>query len=405
MCKNMIFESEKLDLSQSVHKNNDVQSLTDDQINEKYKKGEVRIVTEQARYPLNTIVNLVESEDYILNPEFQRRHRWDTTRKSKLIESFIMNVPIPPIFLYEFEYSKYEVMDGLQRLTAISQFYKDEFLLQDLGEWKELNGYKYSNLPEQIRKGIDRRYISSIILLQETAKSEEEANRLKQLVFERINSGGEKLKAQEIRNALYPGKLNSLTIKLARNPKFCQLWDIPEPDSDEINLGYPRQEVIENKYFKDMSDAELVLRFFAYRQLDQWQGNTLEIFLDDFLINGNLHFTDEVLTQLQQVFEDTVMLAYQIFDHKAFWLHRNREDKWFYYERPTKILYDPLMQVLSKLLNKSDQLIKQKEKILEGLADFHRGENEVFKGRDTNKTKVMERIQVLENYFNGFINE
>ena len=207
----MIFENEKLDLSQSVHKNNDVQSLTDDQINEKYKKGEVRIVTEQARYPLNTIVNLVESEDYILNPEFQRRHRWDTTRKSKLIESFIMNVPIPPIFLYEFEYSKYEVMDGLQRLTAISQFYKDEFLLQDLGEWKELNGYKYSNLPEQIRKGIDRRYISSIILLQETAKSEEEANRLKQLVFERINSGGEKLKAQEIRNALYPGKLNSLT--------------------------------------------------------------------------------------------------------------------------------------------------------------------------------------------------
>ncbi len=401
----MIFENEKLDLSQSVHKNNDVQSLTDDQINEKYKKGEVRIVTEQARYPLNTIVNLVESEDYILNPEFQRRHRWDTTRKSKLIESFIMNVPIPPIFLYEFEYSKYEVMDGLQRLTAISQFYKDEFLLQDLGEWKELNGYKYSNLPEQIRKGIDRRYISSIILLQETAKSEEEANRLKQLVFERINSGGEKLKAQEIRNALYPGKLNSLTIKLARNPKFCQLWDIPEPDSDEINSGYPRQEVIENKYFKDMSDAELVLRFFAYRQLDQWQGNTLEIFLDDFLINGNLHFTDEVLTQLQQVFEDTVMLAYQIFDHKAFWLHGNREDKWFYYERPTKILYDPLMQVLSKLLNKSDQLIKQKEKILEGLADFHRGENEVFKGRDTNKTKVMERIQVLENYFNGFINE
>ncbi|RNA78453.1 DUF262 domain-containing protein, partial [Staphylococcus aureus] len=89
--------------------------------------------------PLNTIVSLVESEDYILNPEFQRRHRWDATRKSKLIESFIMNVPIPPIFLYEFEYSKYEVMDGLQRLTAISQFYKDEFILQDLGEWKELN--------------------------------------------------------------------------------------------------------------------------------------------------------------------------------------------------------------------------------------------------------------------------
>ena len=99
----MLFPNEKLNLSEATYKNSEVPFLTSDQINEKYKKGEVRIVTEQARYPLNTIVNLVESDDYILNPEFQRRHRWDNTRKSKLIESFIMNVPIPPIFLYEFE--------------------------------------------------------------------------------------------------------------------------------------------------------------------------------------------------------------------------------------------------------------------------------------------------------------
>src|SRR5690606_9702675 len=117
----ILFENEKVDLFQSAEENE--RKLTNDEINEKYKKGEVRIVTEQARYPLNTIVNLVNSPDYILNPEFQRRHRWDASRKSKLIESFIMNVPIPPIFLYEAEYSVYEVMDGLQRLTAISQFY------------------------------------------------------------------------------------------------------------------------------------------------------------------------------------------------------------------------------------------------------------------------------------------
>ncbi|EXC04000.1 hypothetical protein J533_4120, partial [Acinetobacter baumannii 4749] len=107
----------------------------------------------------------------------------------------------------------------------------------------------------------------------------------------------------------------------------------------------------------------------------------------------------------QQVFEDTVMLAYQIFGHKAFWLHRNREDKWFHYERPAKILYDPLMQVLSNFLDKSDELIKQKDQILEGLEDFHKRENEIFKGRDTNKTKVIERIEVLNNYFISFINE
>lgn len=401
----MLFVNEKLNLSETSSKQFDDSSLTAEQINEKYQKGEVRIVTEQARYPLNTIVNLVESDDYILNPEFQRRHRWDISRKSKLIESFIMNVPIPPIFLYEFEYSKYEVMDGLQRLTAISQFYKDEFELRDLVEWKELNGYKYSNLPDKVRKGIDRRYISSIILLQETAKSDKEANRLKQLVFERINSGGEKLKAQEIRNALYPGNVNSLTIKLARTPKFCKLWNIPVPDDAELISGQPRQEVIENQYFKDMSDAELVLRFFAYRQLDQWQGNTLEFFLDDFLINANINFTDETLVSLQNIFEETVSLAYEIFGHKAFWLHRSREDKWFYYERPTKILYDPLMQVLASLLDKKEELINNKDRILGGLEDFHKAENEVFKGRDTNKTKVIERIEVLSKYFSNFINE
>lgn len=371
--------------------------------NEKYKKGEVRIVTEQARYPLNTIVGLVQSDNYILNPEFQRRHRWDNARKSRLIESFIMNVPIPPIFLYEVDYSVYEVMDGLQRLTAISQFYQDKYSLEGLVEWQELNGLTYSKLPEQIRKGIDRRYISSIILLQETAKSENEANRLKQVVFERINSGGEKLKPQEIRNALYPGKLNSLTIKLARNSYFCKLWDIPEQSTEEKETGQPEQNVIDDKYFKDMSDAELVLRFFAYRQLDKWQGNTLENFLDEYLKEGNANFDETVLNGLTKIFEDTIQFAYELFDKKAFWLHRNRENNWFHYERPTKILYDPLMQVLTRFLDKKNILLFKKNDILQGLKDLHQQEYEIFKGRDTNKTKVQERIKILTSYLQSFI--
>ena len=400
---NELHKNEKVELFQQDNETNI--KLTHDEINEKYKKGEVRIITEQARYPLNTIVNMVNSDDYVLNPEFQRRHRWDATRKSKLIESFIMNVPIPPIFLYEREYSVYEVMDGLQRLTAISQFYEDKFALQDLAEWKELNGLIYSQLPEQIKKGIDRRYISSIILLQETAKSETEANRLKQMVFERINSGGEKLKAQEIRNALFPGGLNNLTISLSRNKYFCKLWDIPEPDEAELSTGQARQEVIEDKYFKDMSDAELVLRFFAYRQIEQWQGNTMEFFLDEFLKKGNEQFDDEVLNNLKKIFNETVEFAYNLFEEKAFWLHRSREEKWFHYERPTKILYDPLMQVLSNNLKIKDKVLAKKREIIDGLESFHKTNYDAFKGRDTNKTKVTDRIVILNDYINSFINE
>ncbi len=58
---------------------------------------------------------------YKLDPEYQRRHRWDDSRKSRLIESFLMNVPVPPVFLYERELARYEVMDGRQRLTALTR--------------------------------------------------------------------------------------------------------------------------------------------------------------------------------------------------------------------------------------------------------------------------------------------
>ncbi|MBE4579720.1 hypothetical protein BOO30_19440 [Vibrio navarrensis] len=175
--------------------------MTDDEINNKYIEGEIRIVTEQARYPIDTISEkIVHNKKYSLNPEFQRRHRWSVEKQSALIESLIMNVPIPPIFLYEYKFSQYEVMDGLQRLTAIANFYDNKFRLAGLTEWPELNGKNYRELPEQVQEGIDRRYISSIILLKETAKSAKQADFMKQMVFDRINSGGEKLEPQERRN-------------------------------------------------------------------------------------------------------------------------------------------------------------------------------------------------------------
>jgi Protein of unknown function DUF262 len=88
-------------------------------INAKYVKGEVRIITEQARYPLPSVVGMYENgKAYVLNPDFQRRHRWNRQKQSRLIESFIMNVPIPPIFLYEVEYSRYEVTDRKHRRFA-----------------------------------------------------------------------------------------------------------------------------------------------------------------------------------------------------------------------------------------------------------------------------------------------
>ena len=369
--------------------NNILVVMNDDEINEKYKRGEIRIVTEQARYPVKSIPEMLKSGDYKLNPEYQRRNRWSNDRKSRLIESFIMNVPLPPIFLYEYEYSKYEVMDGLQRLSSINDFYNNDFSLEGLEYWGELNGKKYSELPSEIQKGIDRRYISSIVLLEETAKTLEEAEELKQIVFERLNSGGEKLTPQETRNALYNGKFNQLCIRIAENPKFKEMWNITSN---------------EDTYYKKMYDVELVLRFFAYRFLNKFR-NTKEKFFDEYLKQANL-FSIETIKELENLFEETIYVIWEIFGKEAFILPKNERQNL----RPTTVMYDPLMQVISKYINYKDKLIKNKETIFSQIrsssdlyAKYYNEENKLllFDGKYDHKPIIEQRI----NYFDSIINQ
>jgi hypothetical protein len=398
----VLFEGESLNFEIV---NNSVNEVIDDStINEKYVRGEIRIVTEQARYPLSTIASIVESSSYKLSPEYQRRHRWSTERQSRLIESLIMNVPIPPIFLYEYDYSKYEVMDGLQRLTAIHDFYRDKYALEGMNQWRELNGRKYSSLPDKIKEGIDRRYLSSVILLKETAKSDEDALRLKQMVFERINSGGERLNFQETRNAIFDGPLNRLCIKLSKVSAFCRLWDIPEPDEEEIKGGLPSQARVEHEAFRRMEDVELVLRFFAYRQKHTLHkgGTSLASYHDAYLQNGN-NFTEEILANLENVFTSTISLVEDTFGEKAFWLYRRRGKEsnysWAWLERPTTTVYDPLMFVMSTQLHKSEAILARAKHFQEAMPEFYQNNYDVFEGRNVNPSILKER----ELKFNEFI--
>lgn len=393
-----LFPNEKIDYPEDQVVAEEQQS--DDFINQKYIKGEVRIVTEQARYPLNSIPSMVESNDYKLNPEFQRRHRWDNDKKSRLIESFIMNVPVPPIFLYEDKYSHYEVMDGLQRLTAIRDFYRNQFKLSGLAEWRELNGRTYSTLPEQVRRGIDRRYLSSIILLQETAKSEEEAQRLKQLVFERLNSGGVTLEPQESRNAIYNGPLNKLCIDLSRNPYLCRMWGIPEPTGEERDSGVISDELLGNDSYRKMEDVELVLRFFAYRQRLSQQKGALKDYLDYFLKVGNLK-PKTLLSKYKTLFEKTVQLVYETLGESAFFLYRRRKSNWAWLNRPTIAVYDPIMFVFSQHLAEGGELIARRDTIKENLKNFYKTNYENFEGRNVNRSIMEERNRLLEEFLSG----
>lgn len=389
------FENENIEIFKTEEINNHI--VSDEEINEKYISGEVRIVTEQARYPLDTICTMLNSGKYQLRPDFQRRRRWERPKQSRLIESFIMNIPIPPIFLYEYEFSKYEVMDGLQRLTAIKEFYDDKFPLEGLEYWKELNGKKYSELPQEIKSGIDRRYLSSLILLKETANSKTKADEMKQLVFERINSGGVKLEYQESRNALYSGNFNDLVITLSRNEYFCKIFDIPISEEET-------EELANNTMYKTMADVEMVVRFFAMRYLDEYEGITLKVFFDKFTDSAN-KLSQSVLDDYQHVFEQTIKLVFDIYGEQAFCLYKqiSGKEQWYLTRNPKKTIYDPVMTVLSQKLDYADSFLKNKDQVMAATIELMKNQPELFNGRKGTNSDIAKRIDAFDAMFNKFI--
>ncbi len=383
---------------------------SDEELNSRYAKGDVRIVTESARYSLAGILTMlqetVEPEGdlggakearYKLDPEYQRRHRWNVQRKSRLIESFLMNVPVPPVFLYERDLARFEVMDGRQRLTTLREFYSDKFALEGLQYWSDLEGRTYSQLPSKVRDGIDRRYISSIILLKETAATEEQAAMLKKLVFERLNSGGVELSSQETRNAVYNGPLNQLCLTLSENKTFRRMWGIPldppaeeddEPDDSDVidewsNTG--------KRMFEKMEDVELVLRFFAYRQISSFKAglNKISEFLDRFMVGGN-RFPTDVLATYREMFESNVSFLWDCLGAEAYCVIGSSR-------RPTKIVYDPIMYVANtdEVKRTREKLVAGKDVLRKELETMYQQQQELFAGRRTNYIDTQARnVQV-----------
>ena len=386
--------------------------VTDEELNSRYAKGEIRIVTEQARYPLAGILGMLKEEiegdtgekecRYKLDPEYQRRHRWSIERKSRLIESFLMNVPVPPVFLYERDLARFEVMDGRQRLTALSDFYADEFALTGLQYWSDLDGRKYSQLPSKVRDGIDRRYISSIILLKETATSEEQAAMLKKMVFERLNSGGVKLANQETRNAVYNGPLNKLCLELSVNDKFRRMWGIPlDPKPEEKDADEEVDETLDEstksgiQMFEKMEDVELVLRFFAYRKIGEFKAglNKITELLDRFIVEGN-KFPAKGLEMYRSMFEATVDFLWNVLENEAFTVLNHSK-------RPTKIVYDPLMFIANSPdveLHRAS-LIAHKSVLREELKAMYEKNHELFSGRRTNFKDTQDRNHCMSEAF------
>ncbi|WP_414550522.1 DUF262 domain-containing protein [Anabaena sp. CCY 0017] len=365
---------------------------SDTEINEKYESGEQRILTEMNREKLPSFVEALKKPSYMdVRPFYQRRTRWDETMQSRLIESFLINIPVPPIVLYEKEFNCYEVMDGQQRITALHDFYDNRLKLSGLELWPELNGRTYANLPAKIRAGIDRRSISSIVLITESASNPEEALLLKQLAFERLNTGGVALSRQEIRNCLYYGKFNQLLLELANNSIFADAWGIPIDNEKQLN---------ENNLYKKMEDAELVLRFFALRHVEDFRRG-MEGFMDLYMIKS-LNFSDEDIRILKNIFLQTVNVAHQIYANNLFKPFEPSTDTWK--ENAYKASYDAVMVGFSRHLANADILVEKKLIVIEETKKlFRRDTSKLFTGGGRTKSDIQERIRLFDEMLSQVI--
>ncbi|MBS9389647.1 MAG: DUF262 domain-containing protein [Dolichospermum sp. WA123] len=368
-------------------------TMSDQQINAKYEKGKQRILIEMNREKLPAFVESLKKPGYMdLRPFYQRRNRWDKKKQSQLIESFLINIPVPPIILYEKKYNVYEVMDGQQRITALQDFYENRLQLTELELWPELNGRTYNELPGNIKAGIDRHSISTIVLIIKSKSSPEDALFLKQLAFARINTGGVALSRQEIRNCSFDGQFNQLLLELAINPIFKESWNIPIDD----------EEIQKNNLYKKMEDAELILRFFALRNSDKFS-SSMEGFLDLYMMKS-LSFSDQDIEFLKNIFLQTINLAHQIYGELLFKPFDPQSDTWTNEAR--KAYYDAVMVGFSRHLADVDILLERKSRVIEKTKILFREDKlKLLTGAGKSKTDIQERISLFDDMLSQVIAE
>lgn len=272
-------------------------------LEKKYQAQMRQIVTQKLDLPVSALQTMLK-EQIELSPDFQRRDRWNEMRQSRWIESLVMNVPIPPVFLGEDEYGKYVVLDGRQRLTAISKFLNNELKLSGLTVWDDLNGMTFQEMVKRkLDKYLTRRFVPAVVILKESSLI------VKYDVFDRLNTGGVEANPMEIRNAICRGSFSNNLVKLSRMPDFCTLWGIPTDDIEAEG----------NQLFRSMTDMEIALRFFALSEVGSMTTG-FKGYLSEFMAERNKAYEKNPLLSSQDelLFTQAVKCCTKVFGDTAF---------------------------------------------------------------------------------------
>jgi len=291
-----------------------------------WSKKQRELVTATVDYNLGTLHSLVQEQGIDLSPRYQRRNRWSADKQSALIESFLMNVPVPPIFLSEDDIGVYSVIDGKQRLSAITQFFSNNLRLHGLKVFNDINDLTFFELPKQLQTILRTRpTIRAIIILKQSDAD------IKHEVFQRLNTGGASLNPQEIRNNAFAGPLNDTIMKLAVDKTFHAALKIRSREKSAI--------------YREMRDAELVLRFMTFRETWPDFSGGVRRHMDAFM-ESHRRASEEFIIDLASDFQETLEKVMLVFQDNCF--QRWQPEKGAWRNQPIASLYDAQMFAFRK---------------------------------------------------------
>jgi hypothetical protein len=327
---------------------------------------------------VSSVVERIENQRYILDPDFQREFVWSAEKQSKLIESCVMRIPLPVFYVAEAEDGRIIVVDGLQRLTTFARFLSGHLRLTGLSKGQStaagstLEGRTFSELPLNLQERVQDTQLTMYIL---DAKAPERA-RLD--IFERVNSG-EPLTRQQMRNALYNGSGTQWLKDAASSSLFIAA----------TGGALDR---------KAMRDREAINRFCAFKLLGRKSYTSGD--MDTFLAQGLRRLTklsDKDRAALRSGFDSALELNRELFQIHAFRRSLASSDP---APRRTPLNISLFEVCTVNMFGMSKTLgAKSRRQLHDGLVKLIR-ENEVFKraiSYSTNSTQpVAERFAALE---------
>jgi len=274
------------------------------------KIGEVR--TESLDLSFGEIANLRKGDELIIQPEYQRLFRWELEQKSRLIESILLELPIPQIFVIENTDGVYELIDGLQRISSVLQFVEpavialEPFELNGCEIIHDLNGLSYASLPMSLKLRLKRSTLRTIVIKRQSKSF------LRYEMFKRLNTGGSLLSPQEIRNcsARMLGEEGSTFYAFLQG-----LADLPQFRAVTQTLA---SEDVEQK-----ANEELVLRFFAAKDARNEFRGSVRDWLDGYMERVLLKSTPFDRDVERKVFADVFALICEKLGETAFVKYRD----------------------------------------------------------------------------------